>query len=217
MYRELALILLLCCAATATAAEREIEYEKLHEMFARVAALQGGRYFHTEAKLESKDAAVPTADITLVVRSKGGDIPVEVADDGRTEFPLSDALLEENPPVVTNVGEGKLAMNVSTRVEAPPVQRFRYGLLVEMTDEAEAAIATQGMLARMFSPDFEGLQVQFAPGTKASATVESADGAETIAADAQGVVLIPDRRDWRREDPFVQLSALPQRISLRAD
>lgn len=210
-------IALLCLAGAASAAEREIEYEKLHEMFARVAALQGGKYFRADARLESKDEAVPTADITLVVRSKSGDIAVEIADDGSTRFPLSDELLAENPPVATNVAKGALSMKVSTRVEAPPVERFEYALLVEMTDEAEAVIAKQGMMARMFAPDFEGLEIGYAAGSKATATVESKDGAEAFTTDAQGRIAIPDRSDWRRENPFVQLSALPERISLKAD
>ena len=108
-------------------------------------------------------------------------------------------------------------MNVLIRVEAPPQQRFRYGLMVEMQDEAKTLIAKQGMIARMLAPDFEGLRIVFPPGSRATATVESAEGPQVFRADAEGNVAIPDRRAWRRENPFVQLSEMPLRIALAAD
>jgi hypothetical protein len=217
MHIRIALLCSLLFAAAASAAEREIEYAQMHKMFARVAALQGGKYFRAEAKLQSKDEAVPTDRISLVIRSKAGDIPVAVAPDGKTDFPLRADLLEENPPVVTNVAKGKLSMSVSTDVVAPPVERFPYSLLVEMSDEAEAVIAKQGMMTRMFAPDFEGLEIRYPSGTAATATVESADGAEEFTTDAEGIIVIPDRKQWRKENPFVQLSAMPLRVSLAAD
>ena len=201
----------------AAAAERSIPYADMYGMFARVAQLQGGKYLKAAATLSSADPAIATKDITLVIRGRAGAIPIPVAADGTTQFPISDALLAENPPVFTNVPQGKLSMAVSIRVEAPPQQRFRYGLMVEMHDEAKAMIAKQGMLARMLAPDFEGLRIGFAPGSTATATVESADGPEVFRAVAQGNLDIPDRRAWRRENPFVQLSELPLRIALGVD
>lgn len=78
-------------------------------------------------------------------------------------------------------------------------------------------ISRQGMVARMLAPDFGGLEIRFPAGVQARATVESAKGAKAFAADAEGIIRIPDRRDWRREDPWIQLSALPEQIALGVD
>jgi hypothetical protein len=201
----------------AFAAERSVPYADMYGMFARVAQLQGGKYLKATATLSSADSAIQTQDITLEIRGRQGAIPVPIAADGTTQFPISDALLAENPPVFTNVPEGKLSMTVGIRVETPPQQRFRYGLMVEMQDEAKVMIAKQGMIARMLAPNFEGLRIVFPPGSKATATVESADGPERFQADAEGNVEIPDRRAWRRENPFVQLSEMPRSIGLGVD
>ncbi len=217
MRRSIAFLLGFLCPLALAAADREIPCAKLHAMFSRVAQLQGGTYFEADARLASNDPAVPTANIRLVIRSRAGEIPVPVAADGTTRFPLSDALLEENPPVATNVAKGQLAFNVALRVEAPPAQRFRYGLMVAMRDEAAAMIAKQGMMARMLAPDFGGLQITFLEGTAATATVETAKGPVRFHSDAQGRIRIPDRRDWRRENPFIQLSAMPVQITLQTD
>lgn len=201
----------------AAAAERSIPYADMYGMFSRVAQLQGGKYFKATATLTFADPGVATADITLVIRGRQGAIPVPVGADGSIEFPLRDDLLAENPAVFTNVAQGKLSMSVGIRVEAPPQQRFRYRLMVEMDDEAKAMIAKQGMLARMLAPDFEGLRIRFAKGSRATATVELAAGPQRFEANADGLIEIPDRRAWRSENPFVQLSEMPLGIGLAAD
>jgi hypothetical protein len=197
-------------------ADREIPYEDLHKVFSRVAGIPEGTYFRMTARMASNDPAVATGAIRLVIRSRHGDIEVPVAADGATQFPVREALLEENPPVLTNVAEGQLQVRISVRVEAPPAQRFPYGLMVAMQDEADAILGKQGFMVRMMAPDFEGLRVSFAPGTAATATVETARP-ETFTADAEGQIRIPDRKAWRKENPFVQLSAQPLAIQLDVD
>ena len=217
MRLALACALTILCSTAAARADRAIPYADMHAMFSRIAALQGGTYLKADARLTSADPAVPTENLRLVIQSKGGEIPVPVAADGTTQFPIRADLLDENPPVMTNAAEGKLQFNVSLRVEAPPAQRFRYGLMVAMQDEAKAMIAKQGMLARMLAPNFEGLRISFPAGTAATATLETAEGPVRFETDAEGNIRIPDRRRWRREDPFVQLSAMPLAISLGVD
>lgn len=211
--RILIAVALCALAPLAHAFEREIPYANMHKVFARVASIPNGKYFRTQPRIESKDPAVATQDIRLVIRARSGDIVVPIAADGAASFPVRDDLLAENPPVVTNVAKGKLQMRVDMSVTTPPEQRFRYEVMVAMIEEVDGIIASQGMMARMFAPDFEGLQVSFAPGTAATATVEAAKP-ETFQADAEGRIRIPDRKAWRKENPFVQLSAMPQRVEL---
>lgn len=212
-----ALALALALAADpSAAADRTIPYADLHGMFERVERLKGGKYVKAAARLSSADPSVPTTAIKLVIRSRQGDTHVAIAADGTAEFPLRQDLLAENPPVVTNVAEGKMQLTVALTVEAEPVERFRYGLLGEMLGEAKSIVARQGMLARMLLPDFEDLVVSFPAGAGASATIELAEGPLRLAADAEGNIVIRDRRDWRRQDPFIQLSQPPLRIALRA-
>ncbi|MGQ0585694.1 MAG: DUF2987 domain-containing protein [Gammaproteobacteria bacterium] len=208
-------LVLLAFASLALAADREIPYANLHKVFVR-AAIPPGKYFRVATRFESRDPAVATADIKLVVRSRAGEIPVPVAADGAVQFPLRDDLLKENPPVVTNVGDGKLQLNVTMAVEAPPEQRFRYELMVAMLDEMDGIISKQPFMVRVMAPDFEGLLVEFAKGTAATATVEAAKP-ETFTADVEGLIRIPDKKAWRKENPFVQLSGQPLRIALDTD
>ena len=202
--------------ASPAAADRTIPYADMHGMFERIERLGGGKYVKARARLTSADPEVPTEAIRLVILGQSGEIAVPVASDGTTLFPVRADLLAENPPVRTNVAAGKLELNVSLAVEAQPTQRFPYALMIEMVDEAKAIIRRQGLLARMLLPDFEELVVTFPAGVEATATIGDPDGALRLAADAAGNVVIQDRRDWRRENPLVELSQLPLRIALRA-
>jgi hypothetical protein len=214
--RKLLLIVSCALAPLAIAADRVIPYEDMHGVFARVAAVTSGKYFRIATVMKSNDPAVATQDIKLLIKSQSGDIPVPVTAEGATAFPVRDDLLKENPDVLTNVGEGQLEVRVAMSVEAPPEQRFRYELMVAMQDEVKGILAKQGFMTRMMAPDFEGLRISFPPGTAATATVEAAKP-ETFKADAEGKIRIPDRKAWRKENPFVQLSAVPQRVELDND
>ncbi len=214
-----ALTVVLCIVASpAFAADREIPYEDMHDVFARVAKIPAGKYFHVDTRFESQDPDVATKDITLVIRSSGGDIPVPVAADGAVRFPVRDDLEDENPPMVTNVADGLLQLHITMAVDAPPEQRFRYELIEAMRDDAKAALSHAGFMVRWFAaPDFKGgLVISFPPGTAATAVVE-ASRPWTIATDAEGRIRIPDRKVWRKENPVVTLSAMPLRIALEQE
>jgi hypothetical protein len=214
--RKLLIATLCALAPLALAADREIPYAEMHKPLARLAGIPDGKYFRARMQFASNDPAVATPDIKLVIRARAGDIAVPVAADGSATFPLRDDLLKENPPVVTNVAQGKMQVRVQFSVSAPPEQRFRYELMAAMQDEVDGIIARQGFMARMAAPDYEGLIVTFPKGTAATATVEAARP-ETFAADPEGRLFIPDRKAWRKENPFVQLSAVPERIDLHAE
>jgi hypothetical protein len=197
------------------AAERSIPYADMHRVFERLARFAGGTYVKATGRLTSSEPSIAPREIRLVIRAKSGDLPVAVAEDGTVAFPVRDDLLAENPSVVTNVPEGKLQMSFRIAVEAAPSMRFPYRLADDMRAEAKAAIARQGMLARMMMPNFEELVLEFPPGAAARATVGLASGKVELAADAEGHITVPDRRDWRRENPEIELSVLPVRMALR--
>jgi hypothetical protein len=214
--RKLAsLALLLGLPAASLAADRSIPYKDMHAVFERLTRLQGGRYFKATAKLTSAEPSIANADIRLLIRSRSGNIPVPVAADGSVTFPVRPELLAENPDVMTNVPQGKLSMGLSMSVQAEPAERFRYQLGEDMRSEASETIARQGLMARMMLPDFDDFVIQFEKGRPAHATIEAKGGPVRLEADAEGRVVLPRRRDWKRENPFIQLSTMPQSISLQ--
>lgn len=209
--------LLACLALPASATWREVPYRDFHTLFSRLEKMEGARYTRATAVFSvSEDSGVTLPELRLVIAAKSGDVEVPIGDDGKVAFPISQRLYDENPPVRVNAAAGTLTANVQLTVEAPPRQRFPYQLLLDMEADYRTQVAAQGMLARMFMPDAEGLVVRFGPGPRGTAKVGGAGG-ETFTADGEGALTIPLRRKWRQPGVEVVLSRMPEKLLLRLE
>jgi hypothetical protein len=149
------------------------------------------------------------ADVRMVIGAAAGDIEVPIGADGTMQFPLIDALVEENPPVRVNVPEGQLAVNLTIGTEIPPAREFPYALVGEIAAEYGRFVKQQGLMARMMAPDMNGVAVVFAAGEAAFATI-SGPANETIRADEAGRLVLPLRPEW--DGAEVLFSRTPQSV-----
>jgi hypothetical protein len=195
--------------AVATDAWREISYEKMHASLSSVRPLEGARYIRLKSTVGTSAPDMSVADVRMVIGAAAGDIEVPIAADGTLVFPMSDALLEENPPVRVNVPEGQLAVNVTIAAEVPPAERFPYSLVSDIADEYGRFVKQQGLLARMMAPDMNGVAVVFAAGEPAFATITGPAG-ETLPADESGRLVLPLRPEW--DGAEVVLSRMPEAV-----
>lgn len=201
--------------ATGTAADgpwREIPYTSMYDALSRF-EVGDAKYARAELRFVVPDDVLPADGLRLIIMAADGPVEVELADDGRAAFPLTEALRAENPPVRTNAPPGKLSVSIAFVSEAPVRQQFSYALLLEMAAEYASLVAQQGFLARMAAPKPDGLLVEFDPASPAAATVRGRT-TEVLATDEQGTLLIPLRRDWRRAPPEIELSQMPLRMTL---
>jgi hypothetical protein len=205
-------LLVLSLAATcASAADR---YLDLHQYVEPVAKLDGLRYVFADLRVKSSNPAVKPEAIALTIRASGGDIAVPVGADGRFSLPLDRALVEENPEVATNQPKDSLELAVSLDVRADPQQSFDYALLGEMAAEYDRVVAEQKLTWRLFAPGAKGLAIRFPKGSDATATVMLASGPVKYAANEKDELRLPDKSDWRRQNPRIALSTMPEKIAL---
>jgi len=202
----------LLLAAPALAADwRSIPYENFHSALTSLKPLKDARYIRVRQVISVSAPDMTLEDLRMVIASSGGDIEVPITLDGSMAFPLTDELLEENPPVRVNAPEGGLSLNVSIEIGMPPTDRFQYDAVVEMAAEYDRFVDQQGMMARMMAPDATGLHIEFGAGEPASASL-SAPAGETIAANDEGILVIPLEEDWAGAE--VVLSRFPDLIRL---
>ena len=211
MRRFVVCVVLLFAASAASAAAR---YLDLHKYIEPVAKLDGLRYVFADLRMRSADPAVKPETIALTIRARDGDIAVPVGADGRFALPITTTLVQENPEVSTNQPQGSLQLDVSLDVRAEPRQSFDYALLGDMSTEYDRVVAGQKLTWRLFAPSAKGLVIRFARGTDAVATVRLADGVVKYAANEQGELRLPDKSEWRKRNPRIELSAVPEKIAL---
>ncbi|MEX0899876.1 MAG: hypothetical protein WD081_04205 [Gammaproteobacteria bacterium] len=192
---------------------REIPYADLHAVFSRD-FVSGAKYARMTRSLVVHDETFRQEDLQLVVAAEAGSIAVVIDEDGVVDnFPVSEALLEENPPVRTNAPKGKLAMTVEFTSTVPPTEQLSYAIVIAMADEYRELVKRQGFVARLMMPKPKGLLVEFGPNVNAHALI----GGEVIKTDEDGTLTIPLRRGWNRRPPLIEFSLVPIALSLQLD
>ena len=114
----LTLLLTYLLQAGSVAAQGSTDYASLHGVFKASTVVAGFERLLAIPKIQSKDRAVRADSITIVIKARGGDIVVPIDAQGRASFPFSDALIAENPRVISNQPPGSL--RVSMVVEVKP-------------------------------------------------------------------------------------------------
>lgn len=200
---------LLLATALADGDWREIPYKKFHASFSSVKPLEGARHIHLRRALSTSAGDMARDHIRMVIGAADGDIEVAIGPDGTLDFPMSEGLAKENPPVRVNVPEGELSVSVEIEFEVQAAQRFPYSLVTDVEDEYRRFVKQQGMLARMMAPEMQGLAIVFPAGEPGLATVTNpAD--EIIRADESGTLMVPLRKGWTGAQ--ILLSRMPETI-----
>ena len=207
------LIACLLLAALATTA-RAGEYREFHKVLEPFTKLKDLKYLVPTVKVAPKDAALKPESVVLVIHSRAGAIRVPAMADGSIDFPVTQALYDENPNVDSNAPPGTLGLSVGIDVGAPPAQRFDYRMVMDMKADWDEAVRRQNFMWRMLAPSPRGALVVFTPGTAATAEVKLPGGVRTYRADAAGELRLPFDEAWHKANPPVLLSAMPKRIAL---
>lgn len=173
-------------------------------------ALEVRRFDRLEARsnVQSKSPTVRPDQIRMEIRSKAGLRKLSVAANGDFEFPLDDALLSENPEVVSNQPKGSLTLSVTIMLRPFPTLRVPYRELTTALAQVEAFIASD---PGKHGVGVRGVEFNFEPGHQV--TVELRGRSEQmLMADDFGRVLLIDAEEWHRPDVEVAFSEPPLRI-----
>lgn len=114
----LAAVLLLAAGAAMADAWRDIPYERFHRALTMVTPLPDARYVRIRQQVSVPETDMKLEDLRIVVAAASGDIEVPIRPDGGLDFPISDALLRENPAVRVNAPDGKLSLSIQLDAEA---------------------------------------------------------------------------------------------------
>ncbi|GEM_PF-6292888 len=210
MKRTLAVLGLLLATPLAVAGE----YRDYHKLLTRIADLSDLHYLHPEVKVKSTLEGVAPETIRFVIHAPTGDITIPVDTAGHVDFPLSQALYDQNPDIDSNQPQGTIQIGVGIDVRAEPQQAFDYALLTAMASDYRTGVSRQGLTMRLLAPDPKGLSIKLPKGTPGSANLLLASGPQRFEADVDGLIRIPDRAEWRTKNPRIEVSTMPERVTL---
>lgn len=160
------------------------------------------------ANVQSKTGAVSPDQIRMEIRARAGSRRLAVAASGDFDFPLDEALLSENPNVVSNQPKGSLTLSVTVMLRPFPTLRVPYREILAALSQAQQFVASdpqqQGIYVR-------GVELNFAPGKVATVAVRGRSE-QLLMADEFGRVVLTDASEWHKPDVDVEFSEMPLRI-----
>lgn len=202
--------------AQAVAADEAVSttpYATLYQVLSPVSKINAYDHLVAIERIESKLPDVPTKDIRVVIHAKKGPIPVPVAAGGGVNFPVTDALREENPPVETNQPKGSLALIVNVALRIADRLRVPWSDIEAALAQVKAFYAaSQGASA----PAISGVEVHFSPGSAAMLTIEG-KSERLLMADASGRIIVTREMALENADPVLVFSRAPDFVMPYSD
>jgi hypothetical protein len=178
--------------------------DKLH--LARFIALPQAEHSRIVPLLRLTAASGPPRVITLVIRAKAGDIPLEPLRDGTLALPLRKALFDENPPVLTSLPAGlKTKVTLDLRPLLPEGTSFAYADLFLAVTQANRYAEAEAGFFKFMVPRMKGLVLRFA----GAQTVQVQVGDETLRAGEDGTLRLLVDDELMKSNPAVTLGAVP--------
>jgi hypothetical protein len=145
--------------------------------------------------------------LTITILSKTGRIDVPVDADNSFAIPISDALRDENPTVLTNQPKGSLTLQVGVRILLPQQTRYAYSEFWLGIQQANAMTKRfAGMVRGFFSQSADSLILRFSRPERQMLRIAAPDGALTLIADDSGTIFIRMDKKLVEENPMMELS-----------
>lgn len=182
-------------------------YASLHR--ALVPGLKLQRYPRLQAvqRILSKRPDVPASSIEVSILAAAGTIKVPIGADGRVNFPMTEALLAENPVVESNQPSGSLSISVSFEIAPPTTTTLSYEEFKLTIDEAAAALKElEGPYA---SASVAGIEFRM-PSPDGSVTIESTNSEDLLSADSAGRIVVSFEPRLATVGSQIRFSAVPR-------
>ncbi|MCB1641110.1 MAG: hypothetical protein KDI37_05205 [Xanthomonadales bacterium] len=208
-----ALLLGLCLWQSAAAQDLgRVPYAALYERFRPAAVLTQFPRLRGVQSVGSRLDGVRPTQIRIWIQSDDGRIEVPIDERGRASFPLTEALLQENPWVHSNQPQGSLQLQLSLELVLPPGEHLPYSEIWAGIEEAQRALTQLG-------PDYAdgevvGIEYHFADGPM-KVQLDGASLALDLLADEHGRIMLRKDPEWLDGDVQVHfrgrlLAAVPR-------
>lgn len=153
-------------------------------------------------RVQSRLPEVRPAQIRIWIASAQGRLEIAVDGRGRARFPLTDALLTENPPVFSNQPRGSLNIQVSLEARLPAAPTFPYQQVWEAIEQAQSALDRLG--GDYAGAQVQGIEYRFAR-SGGEFLISTADYEQALYADANGRLVLRADPRWLRDEAQVRV------------
>lgn len=162
-------------------------------------------------KFKSSLPDVRPKDINLFIDSKTGRIPLSLGADGSFRLPISDSLIKENPPIISNQPKGSMSLGgyVDRNLSVPENRILHYRELMQplrLAANVKATIVNETPSVETL----EALVIRVQDHGRSNVFIQSKSGVIKITGGEYGIYQIPFHAELMKENPDV---VLPGRVA----
>ena len=158
-------------------------------------------------RIVSRQSSVLPNQIEVRILAASGVILVKVGQDGSVNFPMTRALLAENPIVESNQAKGSLSLSATMEIKLGKNKVLEYAELYKSALQAQKAIAALG--PGMIGRKVRSIEFEFDPSQGARAELTDSDSEELFLADKQGLLILRVDEALAKTKAQVTFSDLP--------
>ena len=161
-------------------------------------------------------AKVRSPDMHLMIQSRSsGAIPVKLGPAGEVvDFPRTEKLRREDPPILTDQPKGTLLVSLRSELPAPEALSFPYARLTDGLAEMKRITKAEAGMLSALAPSPQTVVFVFPKSSAGKAKVEitSAKEPKEWVADTNGFVKFTVEKSLIKENPQVRLSEKVEHI-----
>lgn len=199
--------------ATPPPAVASLPYRTVADVFDGFAKVKDKDKLNLAVRVVPADGAAPAAPVTLTLQAPDGPVALTLSESGELErFPLTPALREANPRIVSNQPKGSLTLRAELTLRYSGRLQDSAGWYADALAQANAAVRGQAGLLSHVSPKLTTLVIGFDPAAQASVTLRTDAGEQRFAADARGIARVPLGPEATRRSARIAFSVEPRKI-----
>ena len=200
-------LLLLICSCVLAQTPTQVRYASLYRALEPGLIIAKFDRLVARQRIVSRQSGVSPNQIEVRILAASGVIIVKVAPDGSVNFPMTQALLAENPVVESNQAKGSLSLSATMEIKLGQNKVVAYSDIYESAMQAQQAVLALG--SAMVGRKVRSIEFEFdrAKGARAELVDSKAD--ELLMADKQGFVILRIDAALAKRKAQVTFSSLP--------
>jgi hypothetical protein len=165
-----------------------VPYASLYHALAPAVIIAGFDRLIARQRIVSRRSDVTPAQIEIQILAASGVVKLRARPDGSIDFPMSQALLKENPPVESNQPKGSLSLSATMEIKLLPGKDFAYADVYASAVQAQKALAQLG--PGMAGRTVRAIEFEFDAKLGASAELTDQTAEEMLIADDTGLLIV---------------------------
>ncbi len=186
----------------------QVPYASLYRALEPAVVIARFDHLIARQRIVSRRSDVAPAQIEIRILAAAGVLKLHAQPDGSINFPMTQALLAENPPVESNQPKGSLSLSATMELKLASGAEFAYADLYAGAAQAQTVLTQLG--PAMVGRSVRAIEFEFDPKLDARAELSDSIAEEVLIADAAGLLMVRVDEGLLKRNARIKFSHVPR-------